>query len=228
MPDAHFGPELFAFLRALKKHNDRAWFAANKERYERDVRGPALAFVRDFAAPLARISAHCVADARPVGGSLFRIQRDTRFAKDKSPYKTQVGLHFRHSRGRDAHAPGFYLHLAPGEVFAGAGVWHPDAPALARIRGALVKDPAGWKQAVGGKAFRERFRLGGEALKRPPRGFPPDHPLADDLRRKDFIAIAEFDEQAALAPDLLARFTDFCRTAAPLNRFLADALGLEF
>lgn len=228
MPKGHFGPELFAFLRDLARHNDRAWFAANKERYERDARGPALRFISDFGAPLARLSAHFVADARPLGGSLFRIQRDTRFAKDKSPYKTQLGLHFRHSRGRDAHAPGFYLHLAPGNVFAGAGVWHPDAPALAAIRRALVDEPTAWKKAVAGKRFRAACALGGESLQRVPRGFAPDHPLADDLRRKDFIALAPFDERAVTAPDFLARFADFCRRAAPLNRFLAHALGLEF
>lgn len=228
MPQAHFGPELFGFLRALRAHNDRAWFAAHKERYERDLRGPALGFVDAFAAPLARISAHLVADPRPVGGSLFRLQRDTRFAKDKTPYKTHAGIQFRHSAGRDVHAPCFYLHLEPGRVFGGAGVWHPDPAALLALRTALVKDPAGWKKATSGKAFREQCRLDGELLKRPPRGFAPDHPLAEHLRRKDFLVVTDWTEKDVVRPDFLARFTSFCRAAAPFNAFLARALRLEF
>lgn len=228
MPQTHFGPELFAFLRALRAHNDRTWFAAHKERYEREVRGPALAFVADFAAPLARISAHMTADARPVGGSLFRLQRDTRFAKDKTPYKTHAGIQFRHAAGRDAHAPCFYLHLEPGRVFGGAGVWHPDAAALAAVRHGIVNDPAGWKKATSGKAVREQCRFTGESLKRPPRGFAADHPLAEHLRRKDYLLVTDWTEKDALQPDFLARFASFCRITAPFNAFLADALGLAF
>jgi len=228
MPQAHFGPELFTFLRALRAHNERAWFAAHKERYERDVRGPALAFVSDFATPLARISAHIVADPRPVGGSLFRLHRDTRFAKDKTPYKTHAGIQFRHAAGRDAHAPCFYLHLEPGRVFAGAGVWRPDAAALATLRAGLVHDPGGWKKAIAGKAFREQCHFDGELLKRPPRGFAPDHPLGEHLRRKDYLVVTDWTEKDALQPDFLARFTSFCRITAPFNAYLAQALGLEF
>ena len=117
-----FRPELFAFLRDLKANNDRVWFARNKERYENDVRGPALDFVADFAPHLEKISPHFVADPRPSGGSLFRIHRDTRFSKDKSPYKPYVGMRFSHEAAKDAHAPGFYLHLAPGQVVEPAPV----------------------------------------------------------------------------------------------------------
>src|SRR5919112_754543 len=116
---ASFGPELFGFLAELRAHNDRDWFAANKERYEGDVLEPALAFIEDFEPHLRAISPHLRADARRVGGSLFRIYRDTRFSKDKTPYKTTAGIYFRHEQGKDVQAPGFYLHLAPGEVFAG-------------------------------------------------------------------------------------------------------------
>jgi len=135
MPAQHFTPKLFAFLRELAAHNDRDWFAANKERYERDVRMPALRFINDFAAPLAKFAPHLVANPRPSGGSLFRIHRDTRFSRDKSPYKTHVGIHFFHEAAKAAASvPGFYLHLQPGESFAAAGIWHPDPPALARVR----------------------------------------------------------------------------------------------
>lgn len=119
----YISPKLFRFFRDLKKNNDREWFEDNKQRYEDDVRGPLLAFIDDFAEPLYRISPHFRADARKVGGSLFRIFRDVRFSKDKTPYKTHAGVHFRHENAKDAHAPGLYLHLEPGEVFMGAGIW---------------------------------------------------------------------------------------------------------
>jgi uncharacterized protein (TIGR02453 family) len=225
---AHFQSALFRFLRDLRAHNDRAWFAANKGRYERDVRDPFLAFIHDVAAPLAGVSRHIVADARPVGGSLFRIHRDTRFSKDKTPYKTHVAAQFRHRMGRDVHAPGFYLHLAPDEVLLGAGLWRPDPPALLAVRKAIAKDGAGWRRAVGGATFRRSCRLEGEAVKRPPRGFDGGHALIEDLRRKDFVALQRLSEKDALSPRLLARFGSFCRVTAPLNAFLCRALGLRF
>ncbi len=117
--EAHFSPALFAFLRELKANNSRPWFQANKERYEREVREPMLCFIADFGVEARKISPYIVADPRKAGGSMFRIHRDTRFSKDKSPYKTTVGAQFRHEQGKDVHAPGFYLHLAPGEAFAG-------------------------------------------------------------------------------------------------------------
>lgn len=153
-----FGPELFSFLVDLREHNDREWFAANKARYEEDVREPAIAFIEDFAPRLATISSHFTADPRPVGGSLFRIHRDVRFSKDKSPYKTSVGIQFRHESAGNANAPGFYLHLEPGSVFLGGGVWRPDGEALARIRDRIVADPDGWTRATRSGPFRRSSR----------------------------------------------------------------------
>src|SRR5439155_14951950 len=109
-----FSRELFAFLRELAENNDREWFAANKARYVAEVQEPALAFIEDVGLRLSDVSRHLVADPRTTGGSLFRIYRDVRFAKDKSPYKTHIGIQFRHERARDAHAPGVYLPLEPG------------------------------------------------------------------------------------------------------------------
>ena len=179
-----FKPALFAFLRELAANNDRSWFNANKERYERDVRDPALAFISDFAPHLERLSEHFVADPRPVGGSLFRIQRDIRFSRDKTPYKPTVGIQFRHERGKDAHAPGFYLHLEPGHVFAAAGIWRPDSTALHAIRAKITADPHGWRQVTTPKAFTALYHLEGESLKRPPAGYPADHSLVGDLKRQ--------------------------------------------
>jgi uncharacterized protein (TIGR02453 family) len=227
MPGAFFSRELFRFLAELKRHNDRDWFASHRERYERDVRGPMLRFIAQLAGPLGRIDRAVLADPRPQGGSLFRIHRDTRFSKDKSPYKTHVGAFFKHRAARDVHAPGYYLHLEPGRVFGGAGIWHPDPASLRRIRQAIVEEPAAWRRITGARAFRAAGRLHGEVAKRPPRGFDPEHPLIEDLKRKDLTLLSEWTERAALRPDFLQRYLRFCRAAAGFNAFLARALGLS-
>jgi uncharacterized protein (TIGR02453 family) len=227
MTDPTFSPELFAFLRDLARNNDRIWFARNKDRYEEDVRGPALRFVAELSPHLNRISPHFRADPRPAGGSLFRIHRDVRFSKDKRPYKTHVGIRFPHRAGKDVHAPGFYLHLEPGGAFMGCGVWHPDGATLARIRGSITARPDRWRRIRDGKRFRRRFRLGGETLRRAPRGIDDDHPLIEDLKRKDYIAIAALDEGIVQGPGFVKEFAVICRDAEPFQRFLCEALGLE-
>ena len=230
MPTAtrSFSPALFTFLRELKANNNRDWFAGNKARYEEVIREPALDFIAGFEPLLRRISPHFVADARPVGGSLFRIHRDTRFSKDKTPYKTHTGIQFRHEAAKDVHAPGYYVHLQPGSVFVAVGVWHPDSDALARIRGALDADPAAWRRASTAKRFRERFTLEGDSLKRPPAGFAADHPLIDDLKRKDFIAVATLGERDVTRADFDERLARDFRVATPLVSFLCGALELPF
>jgi uncharacterized protein (TIGR02453 family) len=222
----HFTPALFRFLRDLRQNNARDWFEANRERYEDDVREPLIRFVIDFAPHLQKISPHFVADPRPNGGSIFRIYRDTRFSKDKTPYKTNAGVHFRHAAGKDAHAPGFYLNLAPGEVFMACGLWRPDAPALALVRSAIVDQSRRWEKLTASLA--PRFTLEGEQLARPPRGFDADHPHIDDLRRKDYVVSTTFTDAQACAPDFLARFADACRAASPLVKFLTEALDQPF
>jgi uncharacterized protein (TIGR02453 family) len=217
-----FRPELFTFLKDLKANNDRAWFAANKDRYEEHVRGPALDFIEDFAPRLEKISPHFVADPRPSGGSLFRIHRDTRFSKDKSPYKPYTGIRFSHERAKDAHAPGFYVHLQPGSVFVAAGIWHPDSPTLGRIREAIAEDPQGWRRAT------RTLELGGDSLKRAPGGFDPDHPLIADLKRKDFIAYVEMTQKDACAAGFLDRFAGTCKDTSSLVRFVCKALDLPY
>ena len=227
--EAVFGPELFTFLRGLKRHNERAWFEKRKADYERDVKEPALEMIRAFQPALKKISPHLLADPRPVGGSLFRIYRDTRFSKDKTPYKTHVGIHFRHDAGKDVHAPGYYLHLEPGSVFFAGGIWHPDPDTAQKIRRAIAANGATWKEATTSKAFRRLCEMEeGERLARPPRGFEPGHPLIDDLKRKDFIASCTLDEKAAVSGDFLDRLADAADAMAPLLEFLAFALGHRF
>jgi uncharacterized protein (TIGR02453 family) len=221
-------PELFQFFRELKANNNRDWFQANKQRYESQVREPLLRFISDFGLRLAEISPHYVADARKSGGSLFRINRDVRFSKDKSPYKTAAGIQFRHESGQDVHAPGFYLHLEPDGVFGGIGIWQPDTRALNQIRDAIVENPDRWRQIVSDETFTARFELSGDSLKRAPKGYDPDHPLIEDLRRKDFIAATPFIEAEACAPDFIDRFAETCRIGAPFAQFLTTSIGLPW
>lgn len=224
----HFTPELFKFLLQLKRNNNREWFSANKSRYEEIVRDPMIQFVTDFAPRLKRISSQFVADSKPVGGSIFRIYRDTRFSRDKSPYKTWAAMQFRHKKGKDVHAPGFYLHLEPESVFTGVGVWHPDGSTLSKIRDAIVKKPPAWKRAIEAKSFTTKFELAGDSLKRAPKGYDPEHPLIDHLRRKDFIAVAYFKPTDIVRADFLDRFSRTVTAATPFMKFLTSAVGVRW
>ena len=225
---AYFSPALFDFLRELRVNNERIWFTANKARYERDVRTPALRFVEAAAPGLRRISAHLVADPRPVGGSLFRINRDIRFSKDKSPYKTAVGMSFGHDQGGMGAAPGLYVHLEPGESFVGGGVHMPDTATLTRIRDAIVADTPAWKRIVGDARFAPLHENMGESLKRAPQGYDPGHPFVDDLKRKGHTWHARFSEEEVCAPGFLDAWLDACRHANGFHRFLAKALGVAW
>lgn len=215
---------LFEFLSDLKENNSKEWFAANKHRYEQDVRGPLLHFIENFAPHLEQISPYFMAIAKKSGGSLFRIHRDVRFSSDKSPYKTNAGIHFRHENGKDAHAPGFYLHLAPDECFCGAGIWRPDGPSLKAIREAIVEHPKAWIEVSRSK----NFRLEGDSLKRPPRGFDKDHPLIEDLKRKDHIAFVSLTAKDLVKKNFLKSYTRHCQNFAPYVQFIAKALGQPF
>lgn len=230
MPAAtsHFSPALFRFVEELKANNNRPWFEANKARYEDEVKHPALSFISDFGPHLKKITKSFSADPRPVGGSLFRIYRDTRFGHDKSPYKTHIGIHFRHRDAKDAHAPGFYLHLDPAGCFAGIGIWRPDAPALAKLRAALVAKPKVWQKVIASEPFAGRYRLAGDSLKRPPKGFDPEHPLIEDLKRTDFVAVAELSPKEICRPGFLETYAELSAAGAPFVKFLCQALEVEW
>jgi uncharacterized protein (TIGR02453 family) len=225
---AHVTPELFRFFKELARNNNREWFTRNKDRYLLVVRDPLLDFVEQFGPYLEKVSPHYVADPRPVGGSLFRIYRDTRFAKDKRPYKTHAGLHFRHIHANDVHAPGFYLHLEPGEVFCGVGIWRPRAETARAVRDAIVANPERWRRALAARSFRARFRLDDSRLKRPPRGYDPDHAFVEDLKLKQFTAMTSLSERDACAPGFLAQLSKICKSASPFMEFLTLAVGLEW
>ncbi len=227
-PSASFDNQLFSFLRQLHRNNRRDWFNSHKESYEEQVRHPALRFISDFGPRLREVSPHFVADPRPVGGSLFRIHRDVRFSKDKRPYKTSVGIQFRHKRAKDAHSPGFYLHLEPGNCFIGLGIWRPDGPTLRKIRSYLAENPDRWSRVVGDRSFYGIFQLGGDSLKKAPKGYDTDHPLIEDLKRKDFIAYSHLTQAAVTAPGFLDSYARYCRNGTKFVQFLCDATGAEF
>jgi len=228
MADPYFSPATFKFLRELSSHNDRTWFAANKARYERDVRDPFLALLSALDAPVAKVSGRYRVDARPSGGSLFRIHRDARFSHDKSPYKTWAGARVFHEQRRECQCPVFYIHVQPGHCFVAAGVWHPEPDALKRIRAFLLDNPKAWIAATRSPAFLKRYALGGESLTRPPRGIDPTHPLADDLKRKDFVASCDFTEADFCARSAPREIAKAIAGLAPLVDYLCSALDLEF
>ena len=224
----HFTSETLDFLQDLEVHNERAWFKANQDRYEHDVRGRMLRFVEDAADPLhERISAHLVADARKVGGSLFRINRDVRFSNDKSPYKTNSGAFFRHERGKDVVAPGVYLHLEPGNCFMGAGVYMPPTDVLKTLRTAIVTDPDGWVE-VRDEVTAGAWAFGGDSLTRAPKGFDVDHPLIEDLRRKSFILSRPLTENQVTGTRFLDLFIERAEQTKPLLAWICTASGLDF
>ncbi len=222
------GPELFEFLDDLSRHNDRDWFRANKERYEQDVREPALDLIEQLTAPLRRSAPMLAAVAKRSGGSLMRIYRDTRFSKDKTPYKTNVGISIRHQADNNIHAPGIYIHFACDECLVAAGCWRPHRDTLAAIRRAIDADPRAWRRARDQKKFRESFRLSGESLKTSPRDYPIDHPEIEDLRRIDFIAVANLTQRDTTSSGAVPRIVGLIRDAKPLMQFLCSAIDVPY
>jgi uncharacterized protein (TIGR02453 family) len=227
-----FRPEAIDFLAELAANNDRAWFQPRKAEFERLLKGPleqlCIALEEQFRA--RDIPLH----ADPVK-SPFRIYRDTRFSKDKSPYKPNISASFGwagdgvdaaagRSHTENVHASGGYFHLQPGDIFVGGGVWHPDKEWLAAFRDRIVADHGSFDSIVSGPAFREAFDAvsdDGESLKRVPAGYPADHPAADLLRKKNVTFGRRLSDAEALSADLPVVLADAFATATPLMRWLA-------
>lgn len=223
-----FPAETLKFLRQLKRNNDRDWFQKNKARYEAAFVEPALAFIAAMDGPLQKISPAFAGVPKKSGGSLMRIYRDTRFSKDKTPYKTNIGIHFRHETGCSVHAPGFYVHIEPDSVFLGVGIWHPESKPLRQIRQTISENPDDWKKVRDNRAFRKHYELSGDSLKRPPQGFDADDPMLVDLKRKDFIGVCQLDEAAIQQKSFVKDAAAMFRSASPLARFLCDAVEVAF
>lgn len=225
---AYFDDGAFRFLRNLARNNERAWFNAHKHEYEAQVRAPFLRLLGDLQPVLATISPHYRADLRAVGGSLYRIQRDTRRYADKAPYKSWQGAELFYER-RHSEAPAFFIHLQDGNSFVAAGLWYPQPATMRQVRQFIVDNPSGWRGCVHNAAFRARYRLDDrDMLVKGPRGFPPDSEFAEDLRRKNMLALRAYDNAAMTAPDLLERIEDDLRGLAPLVDYLCAALDRDF
>ncbi len=225
----YFSERTFKFLRSLARHNERAWFQAHKPDYESYVRAPFLQLLLDLQPGLGKVSGYYRADPKPVGGSLFRLHRDTRFAKDKTPYKRWQGARLFHERGRQVEAPSFYLHVEPGACFIGAGLWHPQPVTQRMVRQFIFDNPGSWKTAAHGPAFGRRYEIQtSEKLVRPPRGFPVEFEFIEDLKHRNFVAVRKIDDAVMLGPKLRQTLEKGLQGLAPFVDYLCAALDLEF
>jgi uncharacterized protein (TIGR02453 family) len=223
-----FEPRTIKFLEELAANNNRDWFKANKTRYEEDVLDIALHFIDSMQDPLAVIAPHFTAVAKRVGGSLMRVYRDTRFSNNKLPYKTNIGIQFRHERAKDVHSPGYYLHISADEVFVGAGMWRPDSLPLRQIRERIIAHPDEWQRLIGSQAFKRQFKLPGDVLQRAPRGFDKEHALIDDIKRKSFIAVHDLQVADCLRPQFQRQVETLFKKVGPYMEFLCKAVGVKF
>ena len=224
-----FTPAALRFLRGLAKNNNKEWFEAHRAEYENEVREPMRDLIGEMNAKLATVAPEIGGDPKR---SMFRINRDIRFSKDKSPYKTHAACWFHHRRATsrvgseaDAGSAGFYFHLEPGRSMVGGGLWMPPRPQLNKIRDAIADDPDGFEAVVRG--LKKYGGLDDEAvLTRMPRGFSEEHPAAKWLRYQSFTSgrlLSDADVTSTKLPALLAR--DF-QGMVPLVRFLNAAVGL--
>lgn len=221
MPVPRFTPKTLAFLRSLKRHNERAWFHERRERYEADVRGPMIAMVEALAADLPGFAPDYVADAKL---SLFRPYRDTRFSSDKAPLKTNVAAVFPHRQLGRMNGAALYFEVAPTWVWIGGGVYAPDAGQLLAIREHIAANHRQFGALVESAAFKKLGGLRGDRLTRPPRGFPKEHPAADYLLHKQFLGFREESAAFAVRPDFYKQLLTTFKTLAPLCAFLNEPL----
>lgn len=223
-----FNKKLVGFLTELSANNDREWFNENKQRYEDTVRTPALNFIEAFRPELEKLSDHFFAIPKKVGGSMMRPYRDARFSKDKTPFKTNLGIQFKHKFGKDVHAPGYYLHIAPDNIFIAAGVWRPESKALRNIRELIDEAPSAWGKILNDKALNKEFEFSGSSLIKNPRGFDKNHPNIESLKRKDFILVQNLNEEELYSGDVVSKLAKKYKAAQPLMRFLCEAQSIPF
>lgn len=230
---AGFPAESLKFLKGLKRNNAKPWFEEQRPVYERAVKQPLLHLAEELDVQFAKLAPEFVA---PPKRALFRIHRDVRFSKDKSPYKTHAALWVFHRDagrgvGREAHGgAGFYFHLEPGASLVAAGYWMPPRPALNIIREKLAEDHKPFQKILRAPAFVKRFGgltddEAGVRLTRVPRGFAPDHPAAELLRFNSFTASRELSDADVLSPKVVDIIMKDYAALLPMVRWLNGALG---
>jgi uncharacterized protein (TIGR02453 family) len=217
-----FPAEGLRFLKQLKRNNNRDWFAANKSVYESSVKQPMQDLIQTLALDFAEFAPDMEASPK---ASLYRIHRDTRFSKDKSPYKTHVAAVFPR-KGLDKHqGAGFYFHIAPGELFVGGGLYMPLPEDLRAVREAIASRHRQFIQLVNSKPFRRLCgELAGEQLVRVPRGFPAEHPAAHYLRFKQFLGARTLSSELATSPQFAKTLTETFKTLYPFIQFLNEPI----
>jgi len=218
-----FTEKTTGFLRALKRHNTREWFQAHRADYEAHVRGPMTALVERMGPELARFAPELVASPRL---SLYRVHRDTRFSPDKTPFKTHAAAIFP-CRGLPKHSgAGLYVEVAPERVLIAGGTYAPEPPDLHAIREHIARDFRRFRSIVESPVFRRAFgALEGDRLQRTPRGYPADHPAAEYLKLKQFLAWREYPAAFAANPRFFRELVGRFRQMAPLVRFLNEPLS---
>jgi uncharacterized protein (TIGR02453 family) len=212
------------FMKRLKRNNNRPWFEKHKEEYETFVKLPMQSLIVALHPHFEVFAPEF--DIHPKK-SLFRIYRDVRFSKDKTPYKTHVAAHFvLRGKPKGVEGSGYYLHIEPGEVFLGGGVYMPDGDQLKKIRKAIVGQPDRFLSIFEQKEFKKIFkRLQGEKLQRVPQGYEPDHPMAEWLKYKQFFVWVEWGEARSFREKFVTDVAEVFEAATPLVRFLNEAMG---
>jgi uncharacterized protein (TIGR02453 family) len=217
-----FTPKTLAFLRALKRHNDRDWFKAHRDEYEANVRGPMIDVVERLAVDFRSFAPELIASPKQ---SLFRIYRDTRFSADKRPLKTHEAAVFRTRQLPKPMGAGLYFQVSPEGVWIGGGMHRPEPPELVKIRAHIADTWPEIRDITRARGFRSRFEeLSGETITRVPRGYPPDHPAAEFLKFRQFFAGAGFPASLAYRPTFYPTLVATFKAMMPLVRFLNGAL----
>lgn len=220
-----FTSATLSFLRAIKRNNNREWFHARKDKYEQHVRAPMIAVIEQLAVDFRRFAPEIVASPKT---SLYRIYRDTRFSEDKRPLKTQVAASFRWRDLPKGEGAGLYLEVNPEWVWFGGGFYAPETAHLVRIREHIADTYPEIHRIARAAAFRKAVgELDGERLTRVPRGYPKDHPAAEYLRYRNFLAGVEFPPTFATSPKFYPTLLATYRAIMPLVRFLNAALDTE-
>lgn len=216
-------PATFKFLKGLKANNNKEWFEANRKQYN-DAKANVELFVGQMLVGLTKIDSN-FANLVPKNCT-FRINRDVRFSKDKSPYKTNMGVYFNPA-GKAVHSPGFYMHIEPGNCFAASGIWMPEANVLAAIRQEIDYNFNDLKKIINNPAFKKQFPAGfskEDILQRPPKGYDINNPAIEFLKLKSFIVQVSISDDEVLSPSFSKTLLKIFEKAAPLNSFLAQSV----
>src|SRR5262245_43125611 len=221
-PFSAFPTEGLQFLRSLKHHHHSKWIQQHKGDYEQFVKRPMEDLISALAEDLPKFAPEMVALPK---ASAYRIYRDTRFSKDKSPYKTHIAAVFPRSGLGKHEGAGFYLHISPTEVLLGGGLYMPLPEDLSVVRQRIAEDGAALQKIVKSSRYRKFFGpLGGEQLTRVPRGFPPDHPAAEYLRHKQFLAMRTSPPSLATSRSFHPEIVKTFQAMLPLIRFLNEPI----